>query len=188
MLHVHDYGIQCDVEWTGQTALEIDCVGTWGVATLRLRQRGRGECEIEVTHGDNTQRRAVRVQGRARLLFGTCDGRVVWQLGHWVGGVELDPTVVALLVGEGRMRQASQQPIRVRPLAVVDLSNLSIWRDVHYVIPPYASLPRGRLGKRRWLLLGDNVPVSVDGRFMPHGVAQQDILGRVNIWSDREIP
>jgi hypothetical protein len=87
---------------------------------------------------------------------------------------------------------ATELPLRptAQPLAIgvvdstVEVTHLCVWRDVYYTHPEGIEADwsmAGPLAEGEFFLLGDNSPISVDGR---HGAAegrvtQWDILGRV---------
>lgn len=173
---VHDYGVACRLDWEGDARLVVECVGTWGVGKLCLRRRASGRCDVRVSHGDRFLQKAVFAADSGPLLFGRCDGRLVWEVDGTAGALELDPRLL-----DSARRDAAQRPFRARAAGSIELSNLIVWRDVHYYLPPGTHLPK-RLGRNHWLLLGDNTPVSLDGRYSERGVAEAAVLGRVNIW------
>jgi hypothetical protein len=121
----------------------------------------------------------VAVEGRQILLEAMlCDGQVQ---------LALDGQQVLAY-----MYAAHDLPLRPtsRPLAIgavglrVEISELRVWRDVYYNhpfgVPDDWSLERP-LGPDEYLLLGDNSPISVDGRHSaPDGrLPRRAIVGRV---------
>jgi hypothetical protein len=82
-------------------------------------------------------------------------------------------------------RQPSAQPLAIGAAGMtVEISNLSVWRDLHYTHPYGTSedwtLDRA-LAANEYFLAGDNSPISRDGRHGPDNgiISQQAIVGGV---------
>ncbi|MEO1970687.1 MAG: hypothetical protein ABGX07_03990, partial [Pirellulaceae bacterium] len=97
----------------------------------------------------------------------------IWQWGEASGTMELRWR---------NERHASVTPVEVAASGgKARLTNLRLWRDVYYFRPAYLQRQQ-TLSRGSWFVLGDNVPVSVDGRHQQGGVRGKRFLGEVNIW------
>ncbi len=110
---------------------------------------------------------------RRQFSFGVCDQSVFFQ-------IEDRAVVRHLFRATGPARQ------RAFPLAMgaknltAEIDDVVIWRDVFYTHPVRSGAPwRRSLGRDEFLLLGDNSPVSEDGRHWKHATNRNDLIGPV---------
>ena len=193
---VTDFGLECTLDLARDSQVECRLAtpaGEISVAIGRGGPMGAG-AGIVVRHGKETQRWSIHPpRGPTGLLVGVCDRRLLWEYGGRSGAMplnwdrELDSGQKShnsrrKMEGRKMARKMevrdSYQPVRIVAFGPVDLANLEIWRDVYYYQPSYA-LPPEQLAAGQMLLLGDNVPIAMDGRFTPAGTAQWRIVGQV---------
>lgn len=173
---VDDVMVEMDVTLSKATSL------TWKFSTragdVMIEVDGSGR--VNVRHGSQQQSWAIHLhRGAENLLVGICDRRVMWQWGGQWKTMELQWS---------NRREASVTPIDVTASGGPGtLTNLRVWRDVYYFRPPYLRQHQ-TLSRGQWFMLGDNVPVSVDGRHHKGGVEAVRFVGEVNIWPRSKRP
>ena len=173
---VDDVGIECDLELAPSARLECVLATRAGDVFVEVVRRGPLGSRISIRHENESRSwRIYSEHGPKRLLLGICDRRVLWAYGGDSGAMSVNWTP---------HRKWLSEPLRLRARGrSAVLMNLRIWRDVYYYRPAHVS-PSQRLSAAHWLFLGDNVPVSIDGRFVPEGILGRRILGQVNVWSE----
>jgi hypothetical protein len=137
----------------------------------RVVLRSRGQRLVDRLLSTDFSRRAIKVE------FGLCDQQVLLAIGG--------RTVLRF----DYERPAGSRPEVLEPLAIgaagmgLDISQLRVWRDVHYLDPQ--GLPRpwkasGPLAPDEFAMLGDNQPVSIDSRHWEEaGVPRRALVGHV---------
>jgi hypothetical protein len=177
-LHVvQDLLVELELSWEGegQFALRLDGADHLVTAHYSTRQNQVG---LALDDG-SAEFKGVRLNGRRRqrIEFAVFDGQ-------------------AIIALEGRilLRRGWSPPPSTRtpvsnPLALgvegleVAVYRCRIFRDVYFFGPDPTEtdwLCPEPLGEGQYLLLGDNVPVSIDSRFWPtRGMPASSILGRV---------
>lgn len=87
--------------------------------------------------------------------------------------------------GEDTPRAAVRGPLAYRvERGSAAVTHLSVWRDLHYLDPQQLGRcwHATRLPRDGYLLLGDNVPLSIDGRHQARGVGRNQIVGKALRW------
>ncbi|MFP6673448.1 MAG: S26 family signal peptidase [Pirellulaceae bacterium] len=167
---VDDVAVEADVTLAKETCL------LWRFATrsgdVVVRVQGSGHLRLQ--HGSQHRSWVIYPgRGAKNLLVGICDRQAIWQWGEASGTMELRWR---------NERHASVTPVEVAASGGrARLTNLRLWRDVYYFRPAYLQRQQ-TLSRGSWFVLGDNVPVSVDGRHQQGGVRGKRFLGEVNIW------
>jgi signal peptidase I len=152
----------------GRQWLEIQ----WHTNSRRLRLLEGG---IPVAEGVGPD----AVEGRHILLeVMLCDGQLQLAL-------DGQQVLAYMYAAEGLPVRPTSRPLAIGAVGLqVEISELRVWRDVYYNhpfgVPDDWSLERP-LGPDEYLLLGDNSPISVDGRHSaPNGrLPRRAIVGRV---------
>lgn len=171
---VNDFGLACELAMSDGTDMKCVLATAAGDVSVEFVRGGPRGTRITVRHDKNEESWSVFPHaGPKSLLIGVCDRRLLWEYGSRSGAMPLEWIP---------QREHSKRPVQfVARGKSAYLSNLRIWRDVYYYQPTYAISPQRLQADRLWLL-GDNVPISLDGRFAPQGIPRWRIVGRVNIW------
>jgi signal peptidase I len=120
---------------------------------------------------------ARAIPGRGLVEYGVFDRQIVLALDrHEVFRIAYEPP--------DRPRQPTSRPLAIRASgAGVEVTELCVFRDLYYLDPQGLGIPweaAPPLGDRQWLVLGDNAPISEDGRHWPLPALQRPWLtGRV---------
>lgn len=175
---VTDLVLRCRIQMTGT-----------GRLALRLLD-GRNQFQIEVAPLQKTaelfrDRQLVAAatlptaafQGPTPIEFAVCDQRVLLTIHH---RLSIDHS----FENTDRPFQPTSRPLAIGVTRLdVEVSDLQVLRDVHYLHPRGTDRlwgPAQALGVHEIMVLGDNAPVSVDSRvWNPPGLDVNLILGRV---------
>ena len=186
---VHDLAFSGDLRWSGPGVLRIRCPLMESAFELQIEMNVRGEpASVEVWIGGALASKTDVVltsaqDGYARILIGYWDRRIMGRLGERVVMQFAPEDELAVTEVDNRFAIAAEG------FKNLEVTNLAIWRDLYYFIPPDSKLASDEQGRCQlatlspgsYLLLGDNVPSSKDARMGPRqGTATEDqILGVV---------
>jgi hypothetical protein len=176
---VDDVMVEADVTLAAGTWLKWRFASRAGEVTFCCEKRGSQGTRILLRHrGVERSWRVFPHQRAQRMMVGLCDRRAIWQWGEQWGALDLEWSGVSAADSDADLSPA------VIPLQLVaggnsaSLANVRLWRDIYYYWPSQLPQPE-RLSAAHWLLLGDNVPVSQDGRYAPSGVSGRCLVGEV---------
>lgn len=160
-----------------------------GAGDLVLRA-DYGDYPVEILISARTHIMSVKIDGRVLAqkqipLMVSLPCRVEFSLYDRQCLLAIDGrTLVNLPLPAQRTRGPASRPFRIGAQGVrVWVSQLRIYRDTYYLNDRGLALPwhlTRRLGEDEYFLLGDNPPISSDGRhWSPQGVDRQFMLGKV---------
>lgn len=156
-------------------------------ATARLETAG---CVVEGVWTPSTRQTEIWLNGRRAastklrgsvrqsclLTLAVLDGRAILQINE-------NPQLIVSIEGESQTTEPSTSPaqLTIRPGGDAKVARLALARDLHYLHPNQTAAPWSiQLDDGEYLMLGDNVPVSIDSRqYGP--IPRADLVGSVEV-------
>ncbi len=175
-----------DVSLRASASLEPQAVLTLELTTADHRwqaefSRTEGRCHLSCDGVEFSVAPCPIASTASEFELTYCDSRV------WVA-FDDRPLIEHRVETEKAVSASEARPVRFAVggrLGGIRIERLRVERDIHYLDPTgrYADWPGRRLSDHEFLLLGDNVPLSFDGRHWPAGsVDRRNLLGRAYLW------
>ncbi|MEM7312748.1 MAG: S26 family signal peptidase [Planctomycetota bacterium] len=166
---ITDWYVTAELEWHGDIQAEMRLAVRGWLGELRLEldanQLKLATPDREITDSYSDQMTSAN---RLRLLAGFADGR-------WIVAVNDVPVAEVPATTDDLSKADGKNTYDHRPLRIVasgsgqlNVLHLKIWRDIYYLDPSDNKGPDEvwscNLGANEFLMLGDNSPISRDGR------------------------